>query len=73
MTGWCPFTVYADFECLLVSHGVETSPVGVSEGTKSGTVPYQEHVPCNYAFNVVSDVSEYQTPLKLKLSENATS
>ena len=69
----CPFVVYADFECLLKSLEVETSPVGVTEGVKSKSIPYQEHVPCSYAFKVVSDVPDYRPALKHKISENAAS
>ena len=68
-----PFVVYADFECLLKPYEVETSPVGVTEGARSQSIPYQEHIPCSYAYKVVSDVPEYQPPLKLKISENAAS
>ena len=65
------FTVYADFESILKSCDVETSPVGVSSHTKLRTVPCQKHVPCSYAYKVVSDVPQYQPPLKQNISENA--
>ena len=66
------FRVYADFECILKEQDVETSPIGISEDGNSKTVRYQEHIPCSYAYKVVSSVPEYQPELKLSnVSENA--
>ena len=68
-----PFVVYADFECILKETEAETSSIGISEEGASKTVKYQEHVPCSYAYKIVSDVPNYQPQLKISenISENA--
>ena len=52
-----PFVGYADFESILkpVNEGVDVTQ-GVSTGTASSTTVYQEHVPCSFAYKVVSSV-----------------
>ena len=52
-----PFTVYVDFECILKSQEVETSPIGLIEDSESRTTTYQEHILCSYTFKLVSDVT----------------
>ena len=52
-----PFVVYTDFESILksVNEGVDVTQ-GVSTGTASSTTVYQEHVPCSFAYKVVSSI-----------------
>ena len=42
-----------------------------SDSTQSKTVKYQEHTPCSYAYKVVSDIPDYQSPVKHELCEDA--
>ena len=65
--------VYADFEFILKETEAETLPIGISEEGTSKTVKHQEHVPCSYAYKIVSDVPNYQPELKISenISENA--
>ena len=60
-----PFIVYADFESILkpVNEGFDVTQ-GVSTGTASSKTVYQEHVPCSFAYKVVSSVDpDFSRPL----------
>ena len=60
-----PFVVYADFESILkpVNGEVDVTQ-GVTAGTKSSTTVYQEHVPCSFAYKIVSSVDpNFSRPL----------
>ena len=68
-----PFVVYADFESILkpVNKGVDVTQ-GVSTGTASSTTVYQEHVPCSFAYKVVSSVDpDFSRPLVMYRGEDA--
>ena len=68
-----PFVVYADFESILkpVNEGVDVTQ-GVSTGTASSTTVYQEHVPCSFAYKVVSSVvPDFSRPLVMYRGEDA--
>ena len=68
-----PFVVYADFESILrpVNEGVDVTQ-GVSTGSAYSTTVYQEHVPCSFAYKVVSSVDPDVTrPLVMYRGEDA--
>ena len=68
-----PFVVCADFESILkpVIEGVDVTQ-GVSTGTASSTTVYQEHVPCSFAYKVVSSVDpDFSRPLVMYRGEDA--
>ena len=52
-----PFVAYADFEYILksVNEDVDVTQ-GVTTGAGSSTTVYQEHVPCSFAYKIVSSV-----------------
>ena len=65
-----PFVVYADFESILqrvdeamdTTHGVAAGGFGGEPITASG--PFQEHIPCSFAYKVVSSVvPDFSKPL----------
>jgi hypothetical protein len=58
----CPFIVYADFEALTT----ETT----DDKTKK-TQKYQNHVPCGYAFQVVSSYQQHKFEIDLYRGEDA--
>ena len=57
-----PFKIYADFECNLKS-------VESYEG--SYTKKYQDHVPCGFAYKVVSIDDRFTKPIAVFRGENA--
>ena len=68
-----PFGVYADFESILkpVNEDVDATQ-GVDTGVKSSSTVYQEHVPCSFAYKLVSIVDpDYSRPLVMYRGENA--
>ena len=68
-----PFVVYTDFESILkpVNEGVDVTQ-GVSTGTASSTTVYHEHVPCSFAYKVVSNVDpDFSQPLVMYRGEDA--
>ena len=68
-----PFVVYADFESILkpVNERVDETQ-SVSTGKASSTSVYQEHVPCSFAYKVVSSVDpEFSRPLVMYRGEDA--
>ena len=68
-----PFVVYADFQSILkpVNEGVYVTQ-GVSTGTASSITVYQEHVPCSFAYTVVSSVDpDFSRPLIMYRGEDA--
>ena len=68
-----PFVVYADFESILkpVNDRVDVTQ-GVSTGTASSTTVHQEHVPCSFAYKVVSSVDpDFPRPLVMYSGEDA--
>ena len=65
--------VYADFESILkpVNGDVDVTQ-GVAVGTKSSTIVYQEHVPCSFAYKIVSSVDpDFSRPLVMYRGEDA--
>ena len=65
--------VYADFESILkpVNEGVDITQ-GVSTGTASPTTVCQEHVPCSFAYKVVSSVDpDFSRPFVMYRGEGA--
>ena len=56
-----PYVIYADFESIL-------SQVEVND--QSNTQKYQKHIPCGYAYKVVSSNDKFDKPLKLFRAEN---
>ena len=67
-----PFVVYADFESILepVNEYVDVTQ-GVESGTKYLTTVYQKHVPCSFAYKIVSSVDPDSRPLVMYLGEDA--
>ena len=59
------FVAYADFESILqpVGDGVDVIQ-GVGVGVESSTTAFQEHVPCSFAFKIVSSIDpNFSRPL----------
>ena len=68
-----PFVVYADFESFLkpVDKDVDTTQ-GVEVGDESPSNVFQEHIPCSFAYKVVSSVDpNFSRPLVMYRGENA--
>ena len=68
-----PFVVYADFESILkpVDTDVDTTQ-GVEVGGESSSHVFQEHIPCNFAYQVVSSVDpNFSRPLVMYRGEHA--
>ena len=68
-----PFVVYADFESILkpVDKDVDTTQ-GVEVGGESSSHVSQEHIPCTFAYKVVSSVDpNFSRPLVMCSGENA--
>ena len=61
-----PFKMYADFECILknIDNGTINNDV-------SYTRKYQDHVPCNFAYKVVSIDNKYSKKIVLYRGRNA--
>ena len=64
------FVVYADFESMLkpVDKDLDTTEVG----RESSSRVFQEHIPCSFAYKVVSSVDpNFSRPLVMYRGENA--
>ena len=57
-----PFNIYADFEC-------DLQVTEISEGSSAKT--YHGHVPCSYAFKVVSIDNRFSKPIVVYRGKNA--
>ena len=68
-----PFVAYADFESVLKPvNGDMDVTQGVETGTASSTAAYQEHVPCSFAYKIVSSVDpDFSRPLVMYRGEDA--
>ena len=68
-----PFVVYADFEFILKPINEEVVVAqGVDTGTESSTTVFQEHVPCSFAYKIVSIVDpDFSRPLVMHCGEDA--
>ena len=53
----CPFTIYADFECLTLETGNLLNKKPVNQNN-SYTQKYQQHSPSGFKLNVVNSISE---------------
>ena len=65
--------LYADFESILkpVNEDVDVTQ-GVDTGTDSSTTVFQEHVPCRFAYKIVSSVyPDFSRPLVMYRGEEA--
>ena len=68
-----PFVVYGGFESILkpVNEDVDVTQ-GVDTNTKSSTHVYQEHIPCSFAYKIVSSVNpNFSRPLDAYRVEDA--
>ena len=68
-----PFVAYAHFESVLEPiNGDMDATQGVATGTTSSTAAYQEHVPCSFAYKIVSSVDpDFSRPLVMYRGEDA--
>ena len=66
------FTVYADFECN-VQKIKSTEKSSDRRDKTSYTKKYQEHIPCNYAYNVVCVEDKLSKPIFLYRRKNTVS
>ena len=68
-----PFVVYADFESILKPENGELDVTqGVDTGTESSTTVFQEHIPCSFAYEIVSSVDpDFSGPLAMYRGEDA--
>ena len=60
-----PFVVYVDFESILqpVNGDVDVTP-GVGIGIESSTTVFREHIPCSFAYKIVSSVDpDFSRPI----------
>ena len=68
-----PFVVYADFESILktVNEDVDVTQ-GVDTNIDSSTHTFQEHIPCSFAYKIVSSVDrDFSRPLAMYRGEDA--
>ena len=68
-----PFVAYADFESILepVNEDVDVRQ-GVETGIATSTTAFQEHVPCSFAYKIVSSVdTDFLRPLVMYCGEDA--
>ena len=64
-----PFIVHADFESLLKSVNKD---VDVTQGVDTDTQVFQEHIPCCFAYKIVSSVDpDFSRPLVMYRGEDA--
>ena len=66
------FKVYADFECN-VQKIKSTEKSSDRRDNTSHTKKYQEHIPCNYAYNVVCVEDKLSKPIFLYRRKNTVS
>ena len=68
-----PFVVYADFKSVLKPvNGDVNVTQGVDIGIESSTNVFQEHIPCSFAYKVVSSVDpDFSRPLVMYRGEDA--
>ena len=67
------FVVYTDFESILKPDDkVVDTKQGVEVGCESSSHVFQEHIPCSFAYKVVSSVDpNFSRPLVVYRGENA--
>ena len=67
-----PFVVYADFESILKPVNGDVTQ-GVDIGTDSSTHVFQDHIPCSFAYKIVSSVDpDFSRPLVVYRGEDAS-
>ena len=69
-----PFVIYADFECILEAVG-EPSVQTASKITEplQSQLKYQKHIPCSFAYKIVSTDPNYHHDISLYDGEDAAS
>ena len=68
-----PFVMYADFESILKHENEDVDVTqGVDTGIESSSHTFQEHVPCSFAYKIVSSVDpDFSRPLVMYRGEDA--
>ncbi|GFR25143.1 uncharacterized protein TNCT_668261 [Trichonephila clavata] len=61
-----PYTIYADFESLIVKINSSTP-----DPERSFTVPIANHIPCGYAYVVIGPDGNFKNPPAVYRGENA--
>ena len=62
-----PFTLYADFESILIKNVDDM----MRDGSQSYTTKYEHHKPCSYALHTVSSDKRFCTTPKIYFGENS--
>ena len=68
-----PFVVYADFESILIPANEDVDATqGVETGVESSSHTFQEHIPCSFAYKIVSSVDpDFSRPLVMYRGQDA--